>query len=496
MKQYANVEERFNITDTRGEYELTGNQESFLNKLKKIFKSKELKLEIEEIKKIIRKNQPDYTDEDILKLAEEISHSGCTYVAAAASILEELNYNEEEFYKMFGFPMKNKKGIINHDMLIAELYSFMKDRIKLEVTGKYETYSFETAIEAAKNLLGVEYKTYEEAVIAIVKAGYRIDGKNYSKFVSQPKIYMGNYKKILKEVTGKNISVQNIDEFKKSLNDNKIGFISDGFNYLNESKLSGLTENDFDTWLNYYFQEKGLDLQISSVSIEKRSSYEELVNQLEDRMKSGEVVTASAGHFGKDVNISMTDGSKLGWFNFARVTEGGHAMYFVGISDKGDFIVSSWGVKHMIPKEFWQYIQFASRKITTRNLTKSDSEEYIENQENVYKSIEEKINYINGRLNNENSNRENIDSIYNQVFSDKEKTITNIIKPIIKDELGNEIETSVLTIRIGEEYVYKVFTPGIGFKDVSNEYIENLIGENLPKNSEIIPEINQTKNRQ
>ena len=60
-----------------------GDQKSFYQKLTKVFKSNELKMELANLKDIIHKYKPEYTDKDILKLAEEIKSGGCSYVAVA-----------------------------------------------------------------------------------------------------------------------------------------------------------------------------------------------------------------------------------------------------------------------------------------------------------------------------------------------------------------------------------------------------------------------------
>lgn len=502
MEKSNNIESRFCITETKGKDLLSGNQGSLLDKFKKIIKGKSLKTELEEIKKIILKNQPNYSDKDILELAKEISASGCTYVAAANSILEQLDYDEDKFYEYFGFAMRNKKGELNHDMLIAELYSFMKDRIELDIRGKYEVLTFEDLLEAAEKIIGQIFTDKNEAFKAIIASGYQIDGTKYTKFIKRPKLLMGNYKELSKKLLG-DIKVDSIEEFKQRLTESGFGFgIKD---YSNPVKLSSLSTGNFDKWMNYYFLEKDIDLEYISESIEV-DNYDSLIEDIKNRMQAGETITIGVGHRGE--NIGMTDGSRLGWFNFSSVLHPGHAMPFVGISEQGDFIVSSWGEKYMLPKEFYNYLDVYSRKVSFKILEKNISaneskstvitENYFEQDfkcDSIYEYINDKIEYISAILTKTSPAyyESKIGLLSKQLFTDEEIQLIKVVKPLIKNENGDIEKHFVFAILNGEEYIYKIYNQANGFVDVPRDYFENLIITGQMLDDGTIPGIGQLK---
>ena len=427
------MEDRFYITNTKGKYPLHGNQSSLNEKLKKVFKSKELKEELALIKDIIRKNKPGYSDKQILELAQEISKSGCTYVAAASNIMEQINYDENLFYQMFNFPMRNSKGELNHDALIAELYSFMKDKAEFDIPGGYETVYFNSNIEAAKKLLDQDYKTEQEAFVALFNAGYTIDGKGYTKYNPNPELIIEDYRFIARKFLGPNVYVKDIDDLKSKLKQKGITVRVNDF--INSYKFSGLNVKTFDKWMNYYFKEKKINLEFTSENIYS-DSYEDLINNLQEQINSGASIS-----IGSKENLSMTDGSKLGWFNFSSIGPiGGHAMPFVGISDKGDFILSSWGEKQMVPKEFYDRMTFSSRKLKQREI-KKDNTQLIKNVENdICDSINKKIAYIMEKI--QIVPYSQIEGIikheYKMNFTEEEKNIISL------DELTKEIESAYL----------------------------------------------------
>ncbi len=429
------MEDKFNITNTKGKYSLHGNQSSFLEKLTKVFKNKKVKEDINLIKEVIRKNKPNYSDEQILELAKEISSSGCTYVAAARDIMEQINYDEEEFYQMFKFPLRNSFGELNHDALIAELYSFMKDKAKFDLPGFYQTVHYNSNIEAAKNILGRGYTSESEAFTAIFNAGYTINGTAYTKFIANPEIIIEDYHFIAHKLLGADVVVNSIEELKSKLKEKGITIRVD--DYINSYKFSGLNVKSFDLWMNYYFKSKNIDLEFSSVAL-YCNSYQDLVEKLREYIDAGASITV-----GSEQNLSMTDGSKLGWFNYASIgSVGGHAMPFLGISSEGDFILTSWGEKQMVPKEFYDRMKFSARKLNKREIVKkveADIKEMAFNN-NIYDSINKKINYIIDKIQIVDPSQ--IEAIimhnYKFMFTKEEQAIISL------DELNKQIMDSYL----------------------------------------------------
>lgn len=68
----------------------------------------------------------DYSDEEITDLLMKLNSEGCGYVAFANIIVDEYRRREEEFERIFGFPLfcENKKGntYVNYNPLIIDLY--------------------------------------------------------------------------------------------------------------------------------------------------------------------------------------------------------------------------------------------------------------------------------------------------------------------------------------------------------------------------------------
>ncbi|MEY8431661.1 hypothetical protein AALC75_14250 [Lachnospiraceae bacterium 48-42] len=68
----------------------------------------------------------DYTDEEITRFLEKLNSEGCGYVAFANIIVDEYRGKEEEFEKVFGFPLFSKtasgKEDVNYDRLVLDLY--------------------------------------------------------------------------------------------------------------------------------------------------------------------------------------------------------------------------------------------------------------------------------------------------------------------------------------------------------------------------------------
>lgn len=426
------MDNRFNITNTKGKYPLHGNQSSFLKKLKKVFKSKELKEEIQLIKDIIRKNKPGYSEEEILQLAKEISKSGCTYVAAASNIMEQINYNEDMFYQIFNFPMRNSNGLLNHDALIAELYSFVKDKAEFDLSGSYQTKYYNSNIEAAKNILGKNFESNDEAFKALFDAGYTVDGKSYTKFISNPELIIEDYHFIAHKLLGQNINVNSIEELKTKLKEK--GLTVRVNDYLNSYKFSGLNVKTFDKWMNYYFKEKNIELEFSSESIYS-DSYDDLIEKIREKMEEGASIS-----IGSKYNLSMTDGSRFGWFNFSSIGPvGGHAMPFVGVSDKGDFILTSWGELQMVPKEFYDRMEFSARKLNTRKI-KKESNAVVDDTDtfDIYNSINKKIAYIMEKIQviPPSQKEAAIKHNYKLMFTEEEKEIISL------QELISQIEST------------------------------------------------------
>ena len=365
-------------------------------------------------------------------------------------------------------------------MLISELFSFMKDKIELDIKGKYNESYHDSPIEAAEELLGYKFMNSTDAFTGLIAAGYQIDGKSYKKFIKRPMKIIGDYKKISERLF-EGIKVKSIEEFKKILSDEGYGYTINDFE--NSHKFSGLNKTNFDKWINYYFNEKGIDLEYSSKPI-YADDYETLIQEIRTRMEHGESIHIGVGHFGK--TVSMTDGSKYGWFNFSDMLASGHAMPLIGISSNGDFIVSSWGKKQTIPKEFYLNIEFIGRKLNAKTIKYESLNnestldvEYFSDLEvgNNYQFIEDKLKYISDIVSRTSPNyyESTISLLINQVFSSEERKLIAFKK---FDNNNSEFKLEhlyVISIQLGEECIYKVYNPNYGFVNASKEVIDAIL---------------------
>ncbi|MBR3630290.1 MAG: hypothetical protein IKN55_07460 [Oscillospiraceae bacterium] len=89
--------------------------------------------EREKYREIFEKNNPDlhYTDKEFKNYMKKLTSEGCGYVALVNTIFVQYEGREEEFEKVFGFPMYKSNGKLNYEMVIVDLYSRMDNRDEL-----------------------------------------------------------------------------------------------------------------------------------------------------------------------------------------------------------------------------------------------------------------------------------------------------------------------------------------------------------------------------
>lgn len=74
------------------------------------------------IKKIVLNHYPEMSDKKIGKLLSEMASEGCKYTALANTIFSKYIGDEAEFEKKFGFPMYDKNGYPNYDLVMLDFY--------------------------------------------------------------------------------------------------------------------------------------------------------------------------------------------------------------------------------------------------------------------------------------------------------------------------------------------------------------------------------------
>ncbi len=76
----------------------------------------------DEIRAVVRKYFPDYSDAEIIDLLKEMQNEGCHYMALTNTIFAYFNGREEEFEQIFGFSMYDENGHPNFDLVMIDFY--------------------------------------------------------------------------------------------------------------------------------------------------------------------------------------------------------------------------------------------------------------------------------------------------------------------------------------------------------------------------------------
>lgn len=343
---------------------LGGNQESCLNKFKKVFKSSSDKLEIKNLEDTVHKYYPDMSKHDMEKLFSKINSTGCTYVATANSIYEQFNYNADLFRKKFGFDMYLPNGELNNNQLILDMYLFMEKRLQINYKGSYETITYDSWTAAAKSIFGEDLPQNEATSKVVMEAsklgwstegcGGNLDGTvTLKKYNMQPKTLVGTPEELVYKLTGKKMNIDSKD-LSKFLKDNQIVA-----NIENTHPGSKIFRDD--EWLQSYFKSKGVNLEehvkYSHLNLSNDSS--SLFSDLKRAYDEGYSISVVSPN---KVVTSLSNGSKFGHVMLDGV-DSGHAMIFRGVTKEGNLIVSSWGKYFLIEKEFVPNLDFHFIKI-------------------------------------------------------------------------------------------------------------------------------------
>lgn len=381
--------------DFKGKDFLGGDQESFYNAYTKKFKNQILKQEIIELENIIKKHKPEYTNQEILELATKVKETGCSSVDVANNIFEQLNYDSEKFSSLFGFSMFKSNGSLNHNALILDIVSFFEDKVEVKVKGTYKTNTYDSNITAANQILGTNFSDNTEAFIALTNNNVRIDGNTYTYFEKNPSNYIGDYKDISKQL---GLDVDSLEDFQTQLKQKNIVASVESADI--PSKLTTLNIKNHDKWMNLYFNYKNIDLAFTTNELHFKD-YDSLVTEIESNIKNGNSISVGVR---PSSEVSMTDGTKFGWFNFGNFNNAGHVMSFRGINDNGDIVVSSWGKYYTIPKVYASSLEFKSRKLKSV-LDYSSTENIDFNTTNSFSKIDDSVENINQEINKLNYNK-------------------------------------------------------------------------------------------
>ena len=331
---------------------------------------------LNKFKEIARNYFPNYTDKDIAKLFKLLSNEGCTYATMANIIMEQFGNDNNTFYEYFGYSLCNKDGTINFNKLMVDIFACISQMVELKVT-TFNTRSFSSPIEAAKILLNKECFDNNQAHLLLFNAGWfgnGFDDRGLLLFSNKqnPKTetFIGTYRELGKSIFNIDDPSMNQEKFNILFKEQKKDYSCYSFDFFDiASKFSGLSsviEKNIKKWLNIYFEKKGIDLIIETYVINTyKKSYDAVKEELYAFLDEGYSFKVSPSTCS---NVYMTDGTIFGWGKIDH-----HAMNFEGFDPDGNILVCSWGKHHMIPKEYYNELEYVGIRLV--NNTKRANKE-------------------------------------------------------------------------------------------------------------------------
>lgn len=182
--------------------------------------------ERKEIEEIVKRNMADCdmpNDMNFSKYLQKMNTEGCGYVALANSVFVYYQGREQDFENAFGYSMYNKKGDLNYNLLIADIYSSMDNRSG----GKYDKYAdYNSAIDGDKE----NYDPWNDA------SGRGSDPDNYQEYLDSFMFDKG----VNSKVTFLGTDTMNADELKDHTTNREsvlLGFF-DGNIYYENGKVA------------------------------------------------------------------------------------------------------------------------------------------------------------------------------------------------------------------------------------------------------------------
>ena len=338
------------------------NQEGPYRLYKKKFKFKKDKILLAELEEIIKRYYSDYTNKDVEKLYSKLSSSGCTYATMANAIMKQFNNDVNSFKLYFGEHLCNSDGSINHNKLMLDIFACIANMVELKII-KYKTCIFNNYIEAAKDILGIDTINTTEALNNLNNAGWLGNGIDengklifINKRYPEIEIYRDTPRNLANKLFGIDDDSMDVDKLELFLKNTDTEY---SLEYLEaNSKFSGLviSANNIKKWMQIYFERNNIDLNLEAFSINRKDllmgNFNLLITSLLEQGYSINV-SPSVGS-----NVTMTDGSIFGWGDIKN-----HAMNFEGFDPNGNILVCSWGENHMIPKEYYNQLDFICIKL-------------------------------------------------------------------------------------------------------------------------------------
>lgn len=332
---------------------------------KKLFKSKETKNTIYNYMEILKRNGINNPH-----IFYELEQRGCTYAYVTNAIITKIimesnqELTDSDIKDIFGFSLSRDGNTLDCNMLMIDMFASLYDKVKLTLH-KYQTYHYKSAIDAAKDLFGRDFSSEQEAVIELFNNGIVLDGidettkeNKYRNIKPSNDVIYGSYPEIAKSLLNINDEGMDKEKLKVLLMDKGITF--EEHDKSPESKFSGLTRDNINSWVNYYLLKKNINIEFKNETMEQDNmTYDEFQEHLKELLGEGYILGVSSSP-GSNAFITSTE-EKIG----VSSKQAGHSMLIVGFNDNNDLLVSSWGRDFIIPKENYRNFRYTKAQIKT-----------------------------------------------------------------------------------------------------------------------------------
>ena len=231
-----------------------------------------------------------YSQTQIAKLLDQINSEGCGYVAMVNNIFVEFEGKEDEFERIFGFPMYDKKGKANYDYLIVDFYA--------NTDNKYYLDEPMGAVALTNDVILEYLGGREDEFRSKYGCDPLIDGRMINPEAQQ---------KILDAYQNSSVATKDV---------------------------SGTTNYSLENRFRHYLDEKGVSYSTEIVPGGNGMS----TTKIDAYLDSGKNVNISVGDF----NLYDESGKAVA------KDVGNHWMTVTGTTADGRYIVSSWGNRYYL----------------------------------------------------------------------------------------------------------------------------------------------------
>ncbi len=311
---------------------------------------------------IVNKNIPGIKSDEVIEMFKNLNTTGCSCAMLANSLVDQIYKNDEDFKNVFGFSCLTK-GKIDCNKLMVDIFSKLYKIMKIKFV-EYQNYKFNSLKEAQESLLGSKYIDDSSATLDLFNNGFVANGTLNNQLLFKSKIptvteYVGDVGKIAKEKFGIDW-INSIDQLKKLCTNKNIEMECKDVNIY--EKLTGLGTNNFNFWSNYYLSQYNINIGLVNEQISVRdfnNDYKSFMDYINNLNVSGYSISISSPPNGE---AYMHTKKSLSWSKIS-IHNAGHIMLFKRFDENQDIIVSSYGEEYIIPKEYFNVLEF--RKIKT-----------------------------------------------------------------------------------------------------------------------------------